>query len=135
MLLSLAYGGVCDTIVYMVSRIMFWIVCIVCAASLGSLVFFLLFVNPDYIGIFGFAVFYASLFAALWSIFLLIGSGFIHRRRVRASLRHSLVRRTGLCAAGVIGIFVFSHLDVLTWYAALLLVCGLIIADHRFAGR
>lgn len=119
----------------MVSRIMFWVVCLACAASLSSLAFFLLFVNPDYIGISGFAVFYASLFAALWSIFFLAGSSAIHRKRVRASLRHSLVRRSGLCAACILGIVIFSHLAMLTWYMVALLVCVAIIIDHRFAGR
>lgn len=119
----------------MVSRITFWGMCIACAASLGSLAFFLLFVNPDYIGISGFAVFYASLVAALWSIFFIAGSSAIHRKRVRASLRHSLVRRTGLCAVCVSAIVVFSQYDALTWYMVALLVCGAVIIDHRFAGR
>lgn len=119
----------------MVSRIMFWIVCLACAASLGSLAFFLLFVNPDYIGISGFVVFYVALFAALWSIFFLVGSSAIHRKRVRASLRYSLVRRSGLCAACILGIGIFSHLALLTWYVVALFVCAAIIIDHRFAGR
>lgn len=119
----------------MVSRITFWGMCIACAASLGSLAFFLLFVNPDYIGISGFAVFYASLVAALWSIFFIAGSSAIHRKRVRASLRHSLVRRTGLCAVCVSAIVVFSQYDALTWYMVALLACGAVIIDHRFAGR
>lgn len=131
----LAHAGVYATIGDMVSRVMFFGVCVACAASLGSLAFFLLFTNPDYIGISGFAFFYASLFAALWNILFLAGSFVIHRKRVRASLRHSLVRRSGMCAAVATGSVVLMQLGLFTWYAFLLLVCAAIIIDHRFAGR
>lgn len=117
------------------SRITFWGVCIACAASAGSLAFFLLFVNPDYIGISGFAVFYASLFVVVWSGLFLAVSRSIRRKKVRSSLRHSIVRRTGLCAACVVGIIFLSHLDAVTWYGVALLVCGAVIVDHRFSER
>lgn len=119
----------------MVSRITFWIVCIACAASLSSLAFFLLFVNPDYIGITGFAAFYASVFAAFWSIMFIAGSLFFERRRTRAALRQALVRRTGLFAAGAVGVIALSHLDAFTWYGVALIACGIVIADYRLQGR
>lgn len=119
----------------MVSRITFFGVCVACAASLGSLAFFLFFTNPDYLGISGFAVFYASLFIALWTVFFLAGSRFFARRRVSASLRRSFTRRTALCAGCALSIIGLSQLDILSWYAAGAVVGVAAFIDYRFSGR
>lgn len=119
----------------MVSRITFFGVCVACAASLSSLAFFLFFTNPDYLGISGFAVFYASLFVALWSVLFLVGSRFYARRRVSASLRRSFTRRTALCAGCALSVLGLSHLGLLSWYAAAGVAGVAVFIDYRFSGR
>ncbi|MCR4322584.1 MAG: hypothetical protein NUV61_00660 [Candidatus Azambacteria bacterium] len=117
----------------MVSRIIFFVVCVMGVAALGSLGFFLLFVNPEYLGFSGFLLFYSSLFTALWSSFFIVGKRFVRRRRGKKG--YMLARRSALAACVVTGGVTLAHADFFSGYALLTLVGVAITAEYWFARK
>lgn len=98
----------------MVSRIIFLGVCVMGVAALCSLVFFLLFVNPEYLGFSGFLIFYFSLFVALWSLFFIAGGLFL--RRYRGKRGHALARRSAFLAVIATGSVTLAQMNFFSGY-------------------
>lgn len=87
-----------------------WFVFIV---SISSLLFFILAVNPKYLNLSGFLLFYAGIFGFFWSVILLLW-GYLKRGRARdasGALRQAVF--LSLCAATVLFL---SQMRVLSWY-------------------
>ncbi|MEK7493597.1 MAG: hypothetical protein AAB630_00410 [Patescibacteria group bacterium] len=117
----------------MVSRIIFLGVCVMGVAALGSLGFFLLMVNPEYLGFSGFLLFYLSLFAALWSSFFILGERFLQRHRGKR--RYALARRSALAAVVATGSVTLAQMSFFSGYALLALFGVALAAEYWFARR
>lgn len=117
----------------MVSRIIFVGVCVGGMAALGSLVFFLLLVNPEYLGFSGFLLFYCSLFVALWSSFFIAGDRFFQRRR--GTRGYVLTRRSALAAFVATGSATLAQMSFFSGYTLLALLGVALAAEYWFARR
>lgn len=116
----------------MVSRILFVGVCIAGVAALGSLGFFLLMINPEYLGFSGFLLFYLSLFVALWSLFFIIGERLLRQHRGR--WRYALARRSALGAVVATGSVTLAQMNFFSGYT-LLALCGAVLATEYWLAR
>lgn len=117
----------------MVSRIIFVGVCVVGMAALGSLVFFLLLVNPEYLGFSGFLLFYCSLFVALWSSFFIAGNRFFQRRRGKRG--YALTRRSALAAFVATGSATLAQMNFFSGYTLLALLGAALALEYWFARK
>ncbi|MEK7487888.1 MAG: hypothetical protein AAB598_01035 [Patescibacteria group bacterium] len=117
----------------MVSRILFVGVCMAGVVALGSLVFFLLLVNPEYLGFSGFLLFYFSLFVALWSLFFIAGNRFV--RHHRGTWKYALVRRSALGAVVATGSVTLAQMNFFSGYALLALIGAVFAAEYWLARR
>lgn len=117
----------------MVSRIIFLGVCVMGVAALGSLGFFLLLVNPEYLGFSGFLLFYLSLFVALWSLFFILGERWL--RQHRGKWRYALARRGALGAIVATGSVTLAQMDFFSGYTLLALIGAVLAAEYWFARR
>ncbi len=101
--------------------------------SLSSLVFFLFFVDPAYLSMSGFLLFYASLCAWLWSVFFLLGH-FAFGRATRTFVE-MLSRRALLLALLATASVFFEHLNLFSLYLFVALVAVLAFAEYKLARR
>ncbi len=117
----------------MVSRIIFVGVCMMGVAALGSLGFFLLLVNPEYLGFSGFLLFYLSLFLALWVLFFIIGNRFFQRRRGKRG--YAIARRSALAALVTAGSVTLAQMNFFSGYALLALFGAAFAIEYWLARR
>src|SRR3989344_4012036 len=115
----------------MVSRLLFLGVCVMGVAALGSLVFFLLLGNPEYLGFSGFLLFYLSLFVVLWSSFFIIGGRFLQGHR--GKWRYALARRSVLGAFVATGSVALAQMNLFSGYTLLALAGAALATEYWFA--
>lgn len=102
-------------------------------AALGSLGFFLLLVNPEYLGFSGFLLFYLSLFVALWSSFFILGERFLQHHR--GKWRYALARRSALAAFVATGSVTLAQMNFFSGYSLVALAGAALVAEYWFARR
>ncbi|MBI1755462.1 hypothetical protein HY250_03135 [Candidatus Azambacteria bacterium] len=96
--------------------------------------FFLFLVDPAYLSFSGFLLFYLSVFAWVWSFFLL-GGHFLLGGRKKRSLGGAFARRTALLALLVATSIFLSHTNLFSLYAFIALLALVIFAEYMFMRR
>lgn len=98
--------------------------------SFCSFLFFLFFVNPEYLDFSGFLAFYISLFAWIWCLILLFSYYLNKKVQLPSTITEGFIRRSGLFV-GFITINAFiSQAGWWSVYTALILIILAILADY-----
>lgn len=103
--------------------------------SFCSFLFFLFFVNPEYLDFSGFLAFYVGLFGWIWSLFFLLGYYFNKKVQLPGAIIEGFIRRSGLLS-GFITINAFiSQAGWWSIYIALILIVLVILADYLLKNK
>src|SRR3972149_7884133 len=97
---------------------------IVFLISLGSFLFFLIFINPEYLDFSGFLAFYISLLGWSWSLVLLSGYYIDRKILLPDAITESFFRRSGLFSGFIIINALMSQIGLWSVYAMIWLVAG-----------
>jgi|SRR3972149_3310053 len=103
---------------------------IVFLISLGSFLFFLFFVNPEYLDFSGFLAFYISLLGWAWSLVLLSGYYIDRKVLLPDAMTKSFFRRSGLFSGFIIINALMSQIGLWSVYAMIGLVAVIIAFEY-----
>jgi len=117
----------------MARRGMLFVVLGIFLLSLGSLLFFLFRIDPEYLNFSGFLLFYALLFAFFWSIFCALG--YVINRRKRVPFSRGLLRRSALLSLLVVGGIFLKQFDLFSRYTIGGLAVAVVFVEVVFLRR
>ena len=103
---------------------------IVFLISLGSFLFFLFFVNPEYLDFSGFLAFYISLLGWAWSLVLLSGYYIDRKVLLPDAMTKSFFRRSGLFSGFIIINVLMSQIGLWSVYAMIGLTVIIIVSEY-----
>lgn len=103
--------------------------------SFCSFLFFLLFVNPEYLDFSGFLAFYISLLAWIWSMVLLSGYYLDKKVQLPDAITEGFIRRCGLFAGFITANIFMLQIGWWSLYAVIILVIIIIIFEYWMKKR
>src|SRR3989338_3704627 len=108
---------------------------IVFLISLGFFLFFLFFVNPEYLDFSGFLAFYISLLGWVWSLVLLSGYYIDRKILLPDAITESFFRRSGLFSGFIVLNLFFSQTGWWSAYAMIGLAVIIIVLEYWMKKR
>lgn len=103
--------------------------------SFCSFLFFIFFVNPEYLDFSGFLAFYIVLSAWIWSLVLLFGYYLDKKVQLPEAITEGFVRRSGLFAGFIVANIFMLPSGWWSVYAAIILAVIIIIFEYRMKKR
>jgi|SRR3989338_1316443 len=98
--------------------------------SLSSFLFFLFFVNPEYLDFSGFLAFYISLLAWVWGLVLLLGYYLDKKVQLPDAITEGFIKHSGLFAGFIVLNLFFSQTGWWSAYAMIGLAVIIIVLEY-----
>ena len=98
--------------------------------SLSSFLFFLFFVNPEYLDFSGFLAFYISLLGWVWSLVLLFGYYLDRKVQLPDAVIKGFVRRSGLFSGFIVANIFMLQAGWWSVYAMIVLVAVIVAFEY-----
>ena len=98
--------------------------------SFCSFLFFLIFINPEYLDFSGFLAFYISLLVWIWSLVLLFGYYLDKKVQLPDAVIKGFVRRSGLFAGFIIINMLMSQIGLWSVYAMIGLIAVIVAFEY-----